>query len=527
MKGFLLMIGVLGLTVNVNAEAVTWESVGGRMTEVRAVIQQPNSFEVLFAGSASGLYKSTDAGKSWDAVVAVNGQCHGVNYLQFGAQDPDLLYVACGNGLYFSRNRGKDWKRIFKGKNTFENNCLSLAVLPDALYLGTEAGLFVSKDKARTWRKAQGKLGNGSVLAIAWDTRDADSIYVASVEGIFKGRIKSDYWETILTASPTENGIDTEEAMEEGDAQRQYSRIRYVCVDPNRLNHLYAATSSGMYQSRDRGKSWESLTGYGLLSQDVRFIMVFVSCGLYAAAKGDVYAYRDERWEESSLGLTANVVYSLMQDNAGRLYAACDNGLFRTSSQQLTLKAGQILSSAYSKDEPDIRAVQQKAIEYAEVEPEKIERWRSQAAKKAILPRLSVSLDHDDNHTISDSVWGTYGTATTPGKYYIGPDDETKYNNSGWSVSLSWELGDLIWSEAQTSIDTRSRLMVQLRGDILDEVTKLYFERLRVKLELDNISIEERKKRLEKELRLEELTASLDYFTGGYFSQAIPNKRCG
>ncbi|MCX5705421.1 MAG: hypothetical protein NTZ92_05140 [Candidatus Omnitrophica bacterium] len=526
MKSLLLVLSVLGLTVTVNADEVAWESVGGRMTEVRAVVQQPDRSEVLFAGSASGLYKSTDAGKSWDTVVDVNGQCHGVNYLLFDAQDPNLLYVACGNGLYLSRNCGKDWKRIFKGKNTFENNCLSLAVLPDALYLGTEAGLFVSKDRAKTWRKTQGELGNGSVLAIAWDIKDANSIYVASVEGIFKGRIKSDYWETILTASPTEKGIDTEEVADDSDTQRQYSRIRYICLDPNRLNHLYAATSSGMYQSRDRGKNWESLTGYGLLSQDVRFLVMTSNFGLYAAAKGSVYAYQDERWEESSLGLTANVVYSLMQDNAGRLYAACDNGLFRASSQRLTLRAGQILFSNYSKDEPDIRAVQQKAIEYAEVEPEKIARWRSQAAKKAILPRISVSMDHDNNHTVSDSVWGTYGTATTPGKYYIGPDDETKYNNSGWSVSLSWELGDLIWSEAQASIDTRSRLMVQLRGDILDEVTKLYFERLRVKLELDNISIEERIKRLEKELRLEELTASLDYFTGGYFSQTISNKRC-
>jgi len=62
--------------------------------------------------------------------------------------------------------------------------------------------------------------------------------------------------------------------------------------------------------------------------------------------------------------------------------------------------------------------------------------------------------------------------------------------------------------------------MVQLRDDILDEVNKLYFERLRVKMELDNLSIEDRKKRMEKELRLDELTASLDAITGGYFSQA-------
>jgi len=66
--------------------------------------------------------------------------------------------------------------------------------------------------------------------------------------------------------------------------------------------------------------------------------------------------------------------------------------------------------------------------------------------------------------------------------------------------------------------------VVQLRDDILDEVNKLYFERLRVKIELDNLSIEDRKKRAEKELRLEELTASLDALTGGYFSQALKSK---
>jgi hypothetical protein len=75
------------------------------------------------------------------------------------------------------------------------------------------------------------------------------------------------------------------------------------------------------------------------------------------------------------------------------------------------------------------------------------------------------------------------------------------------------------WNEAQTSIDVRSKLMVELRDDILDEVNKLYFERLRVKSELDNLPVEDRNKRFDKELKLEELTASLDSLTAGYFSE--------
>jgi hypothetical protein len=63
--------------------------------------------------------------------------------------------------------------------------------------------------------------------------------------------------------------------------------------------------------------------------------------------------------------------------------------------------------------------------------------------------------------------------------------------------------------------------MVQLREDVLDEVNKTYFERIRVKAELDSLSIEERKKKFEKELRIQELTASLDALTGGYFSRQL------
>ena len=82
-------------------------------------------------------------------------------------------------------------------------------------------------------------------------------------------------------------------------------------------------------------------------------------------------------------------------------------------------------------------------------------------------------------------------------------------------------MGDLIWNNDQTSIDTRSKLMVQLRGDILDETTRTYFERLRVKKELNKLKPENQEKIEEKKLRLEELTANLDALTGGYFSRNL------
>jgi len=85
---------------------------------------------------------------------------------------------------------------------------------------------------------------------------------------------------------------------------------------------------------------------------------------------------------------------------------------------------------------------------------------------------------------------------------------------------LTWNLGEYVWNYHQTSIDVRSRLMVQLRNDILDQVTKLYFERLRLKYELTQ-NTENSKQTDLKYLRLAELTANIDALTDGYLSRNI------
>jgi hypothetical protein len=88
-------------------------------------------------------------------------------------------------------------------------------------------------------------------------------------------------------------------------------------------------------------------------------------------------------------------------------------------------------------------------------------------------------------------------------------------------LSLKWDLADVIFSTEQTSIDVRSRLMVQLRDDILNEVTRLYFERRRLQLELSRAQNLNENASVEKELRLEELTALIDGLTGGYLSRYL------
>jgi hypothetical protein len=215
------------------------------------------------------------------------------------------------------------------------------------------------------------------------------------------------------------------------------------------------------------------------------------------------------------LRLCTEEIKSLVIDSQDNLYAACDKGLFKADKANFDEISGSNPLALYYKNEPEIKEIQEAAIRYAEVQPEKIERWRKSALKAAWMPQINIGIDRD----VSDLWhWETGSTTRVEDDTLIKGCDSIE-----WDVTLSWDLGKLIWNDDQTSIDVRSRLMVQLRNDILDEVTKLYFERIRVKMDLDNITLEDRKKRFEKELKLKELTAYLDALTGGFFSQHTPN----
>jgi hypothetical protein len=63
--------------------------------------------------------------------------------------------------------------------------------------------------------------------------------------------------------------------------------------------------------------------------------------------------------------------------------------------------------------------------------------------------------------------------------------------------------------------------MVQLRDDVLNEVTRLYFERKRLQAELLHSPPQGVMEKVEKELRLQELTADIDAITGFYLSMRL------
>ncbi|MDD5423598.1 MAG: hypothetical protein PHT32_09330, partial [Candidatus Omnitrophica bacterium] len=160
-------------------------------------------------------------------------------------------------------------------------------------------------------------------------------------------------------------------------------------------------------------------------------------------------------------------------------------------------------------NEPAFKELQRAAMRFAEVDPEKIRKMRSEARLKALLPKVSLGIDR--NRSTNSEIY----TSATKDYVIMGPDDE----NDGLDVSVSWELADLIWSDDQTNIDVRSRLTTQLRNDILDDLRRAYYERKRLQFDTMTAPPKEMKARFDKELRIQELTQAIDDLTGNYLSE--------
>jgi len=489
--------------------------------EIKTIAVDPTDPRTIYVGSAKNILKTRDFGKSWKNILTVKGNFRYVNSIIIDKAAPQVIYAATQNGLFRSKNYGKNWHKIFKGIGNSQKNvrCIFLsAENKNIIYVGTKDGLFISEDAGKSWLKPSGEISNIQINHIVSYT---NSIFAATNQGVFELQDGTKSWEKIFTASDTVNEENTYETF--GDTADNEIAI-YSKKTPNYLavnsKGLYVGTNSGVFLRRHKEQSWNKITTAGLTSDKISSLLILEDQIIYAATTGGIFKISefDKRWTECYKGLLStkvNFLTAIPKDKV--ILAATKKGIYKTYIGRHNLfqdlRGDPQLNKILSRfnHEPGINEVLRIASKYAELNAEKIQEWRRAAKRKALLPTLSVGIDHD--------IKGTYEIYTSSTKSYwtTGPESQS----TGWDVSLSWDLGELIWNDDQTSIDVRSRLMVQLRDDILDETRRLYFERRRLQISLLRNSPKNIDDKLEKQLRLQELTAGIDALTGGWFSKRI------
>ncbi len=516
-------------------EIVSWNSVstGIKESEVLSIGVAPWNSHEIYAGTPTGIYQTTDHGAHWKKVMAVKGADPSVYCISFSGKGADFIYAGTSNGLYRSTNYGKQWQQVFRGGAGGERAVFWVESVPNdphRVYAATILGLFASEDGGKNWAPVK-TLPIHSPVRRVLSHPGGEGLWIVADSGIFFSNDQGKSWERIwVSPSQTPEGTILEEASEAMEGFSSTQQVRHVVLQSlgEGKTRLLAGTSQGLLAQNSGPASWEIFPRFGVTAREIRSVALDPQKEktLFIGTDQGVYYWDGEKdhWENFSSGMVGQRIHELEFSKSGdQLWAATDKGIYYAELQSLSFAIEQKLDapnfltpqemmSRYHY-EPNIEQVQQWAIRYAEVQPEKIEQWRSQSARKAWLPKLTFGVNRN-----TTDLWHWEGGSTTKAD-----DDILRRGRASadWAVNMNWDLGELIWSVDQNSIDVRSRLMVQLRDDILDEVTRLYFERRRLQIERELSPSKDIRLQVTQELRQQELTAQIDGLTGGEFSRRL------
>ena len=247
-----------------------WQNMGLKKSEhIGRVVVDPRDSKVVYAaaegplwgpGGDRGLYKTTDGGKTWKAVLTISENT-GVVDVAMDPANPDILYAAAyqrrrhvftlidggpESAIYKSTDAGATWNKVKNGLPSVDMGRIGLAVSPadpNVVYATVEAadgkgGIFRSDDKGSNWeRRNEFDAGAMYYARVACDPKNADRIWIMNVQL----RESADGGKTLKKVS---------EANHHGDNHA-------IWVDPDDTKHWLLGSDGGMYETWDDAKSWE------------------------------------------------------------------------------------------------------------------------------------------------------------------------------------------------------------------------------------------------------------------------------
>lgn len=486
--------------------------------EIHRLSSDPKNPSLILAAADKRLYKSPDGGNSWKQVLSVRGAENRIQFIYFDDTVRGRVYAATDKGIYRSDNYGDKWSLFFQGVGRDQNRVRALSTALRAgrktILAGTADGLFAIDEENKSSERLE-SLPRTSVYSLL--KTDA-ALFALTEQGIYKTS-ENDRWERVYVETRDEAADTSLEQfdIEEMPTSAPLSNLAFI----TNQNRVICATGKGVLEASAKGDEWNYLKGQPFKK------VSSVAAGrdtFYAATDLGIYRWdpKANRFDEMVEGLGSKEVTSLHFSESGDyLLAGTNSGVFKYSRPELNYSLPMEVASRPSgiefmkqfQHEPTIAEVQNATIRYAEVHPSKIESWRAAASRKAFLPTLSFSRGVDSDENIDIDRGGT----GDPDRFIAGPEERS----TDWSVSVNWDLGEIIWNDDQTSIDTRSRLLVELRDDMLSKVTHLYYERRRLQIDMALSPKKDFPLEIENVIKLQELTAGIDALTGGYFTKRI------
>ena len=211
-------------------------------------------------GGERGLFKTTDGGKTWKNILNISENT-GVTDVVIDPNDPNTIYCASyqrrrhmwtlinggpESAIYKSTDAGATWNKLRAGLPTVELGRIGLAISPvdsNVIYATVEAadrkgGIFRSSDRGGSWERRNEFDTTAMYYArIVADPKDVDRIYVMNVFLM----VSDDGGRTLRRLGERSKHVDNHD----------------IWVDPENTEHYLVGCDGGVYESFDRGANWD------------------------------------------------------------------------------------------------------------------------------------------------------------------------------------------------------------------------------------------------------------------------------
>lgn len=273
-------------------ETLEWRSIGpfrgGRAASVAGI---PDDRETYYFGACGGgVWKTKDAGLSWDNVS--DGYFGGsIGAVAVAESDPNVIYVgtgevtvrgnvSSGDGVYKSTDAGRTWKHTGLRESRHVGRIRIHPKNPDLVYVAAmghlsgpneERGVYRSADGGKTWDKILFANAHAGAVDLILDPTNPRILYAST-------------WRILRTPYSLESGGEGSalwKSTDSGDTWTELSRnkglpktgalgIIGVTVCPSNPDRVYAIVEhedGGVFRSEDAGDTWSKVNSDRSLRQ--------------------------------------------------------------------------------------------------------------------------------------------------------------------------------------------------------------------------------------------------------------------
>jgi photosystem II stability/assembly factor-like uncharacterized protein len=248
----------------------SWKNVGLKNSEhIGKIAVDPRDSDVVYVAAYGplwsaegdrGLYKTTDGGKNWEAVLTIDEHT-GVSEVHLDPCDPDVIYAIAhqrrrrmwtylgggpGSAIYKSKDAGASFSKINEGLPEGDLGRIGLAISPldsKTIYAIVEAqrgkgGFYRSINGGASWEKQNSYTSRGNYYQeIFCDPKDIDRVYSMDVYL----QVTDDGGKTFRNLGERSKHVDN----------------HVMWIDPDNTDYYLVGGDGGIYESFDRGKTWK------------------------------------------------------------------------------------------------------------------------------------------------------------------------------------------------------------------------------------------------------------------------------